>query len=482
LNVPSFEFLGFALVGAAVFNVWSGALWGRLVLLVMNVAFFCTFLQDAASAVPYLAFLAAGYLGVTLLRRRPSTVPFVIFLLLLLFGFFVLKRYSFIPSSVELPFPYVTVGLSYVFFRVLHLVIEARQGMLPDAIGPLSYANYTLNFTALVSGPIQLYPDYRRSETELRLPLDLFVLARAFERIVIGFFKVAIISMLLIKLQHAAIDRLSPELDFGSRALDFALICAAYPLFLYANFSGYTDFVIGVARLYRIALPENFDRPFLSENFIGFWGRWHITLSSWLKTYVYTPLLMTSMRRFPSPFVEPFLGAFAYFVTFFLVGAWHGQTSMFLFFGLLQGGGVAANKLYQVVMASLLSRKGYRALAANAAYAAWSRGFTFTWFTLTMLWFWSSWDQLQGLVATAGWNAALAAFALILVAATAILAGIRTLVSRRQGRVEIDRGAADRPSPSRYWRTVTTTAMVVIIAAFMLILNGPAPDVVYKNF
>src|SRR5471032_723529 len=99
-----------------------------------------------------------------------------------------------------------------------------------------------------------------------------------------------------------------------------------------------------------------------------------------------------------------------------------------------------------------------------------------------MLWFWSSWDQLQGLVATAGWNAALAAFALILVAATAILAGIRTLVSRRQGRVEIDRGAADRPSPSRYWRTVTTTAMVVIIAAFMLILNGPAPDVVYKNF
>ena len=77
-------------------------------------------------------------------------------------------------------------------------------------------------------------------------------------------------------------------------------------------------------------MPENFDWPFLAENFIAFWGRWHITLSNWLKTYVYTPLLMSSMRRFPAPSLEPYLGAFAYFVTFFLVGAWHGQTSMFL--------------------------------------------------------------------------------------------------------------------------------------------------------
>src|SRR5258708_37770208 len=98
---------------------------------------------------------------------------------------------------------------------------------------------------------------------------------------------------------------------------------------------------------------------------------------------------MTLLRRCPSRWFESYLGVLAYFVTFFLVGAWHGQTSMFLFFGVLQGGGVAANKLYQVTMTSGLSRKGYRALAANPTYAAWARGLPFTRFALTMVWFWS---------------------------------------------------------------------------------------------
>ena len=65
------------------------------------------------------------------------------------------------------------------------------------------------------------------------------------------------------------------------------------------------DIVIGIARLMRITLPENFNRPFSSDSFIGFWSRWHITLSEWLKTYVYYPVLMNLMRRYPSPALEP---------------------------------------------------------------------------------------------------------------------------------------------------------------------------------
>jgi alginate O-acetyltransferase complex protein AlgI len=482
VTVPSLQFLGFALIGALAFNLWSAPLWGRLVLLGLNIAFFCTFLHGTAAAIPYAAFLALGYLGVILLQRRHAAWLMPVFVVLLLLGFFVLKRYSFVPAALDLPFAYATVGLSYVFFRVLHLVIDAGQGALPSSVGPLSYVNYTLNFTALVSGPIQLYPDYRRSEAAPRPPLDLFIVAAAFERIVIGFFKVAIVSMLLLKLQHGAIDRLADLPDVAARALDFAVICATYPLFLYANFSGYTDFVIGVARFYRIVLPENFAWPFLAENFIAFWGRWHITLSSWLKTYVYMPLLAGLMRRFPAPSFEPYFGVLAYFVTFFLVGAWHGQTSMFLFFGVLQGGGVAANKLYQVMMTRWLTRRFYRALCANRLYTALARGLTFTWFALTMLWFWSSWGQLRDFVAVAGWGVILAAFALILAAATAILSLVAALVAQHDARLKDDRVTEDLPSPSRYWRTVTTTAMVVIIAAFTLIVNGPAPDVVYKAF
>ena len=79
-----------------------------------------------------------------------------------------------------------------------------------------------------------------------------------------------------------------------------ALIVVLYPLFLYANFSGYTDFVIGAARFFRLRLPENFDNPFISGNFIEFWSRWHISLSQWLRSYVFNPLLMGWMRRYRS--------------------------------------------------------------------------------------------------------------------------------------------------------------------------------------
>ena len=194
-----------------------------------------------------------------------------------------------------------------------------------------------------------------------------------------------IVAALLMQAQQSAIAALAPDLPFADRILYSALIGAIYPLFLYANFSGYTDFVIGVARLYRFELPENFDHPFTSENFITFWSHWHITLSNWLKTYVYMPLLITCMRRVPSRTAEPYFGVLAYFVTFFLVGAWHGQSTMFLFFGVLQGGGVAMNKLYQIVMTNRLSRKGYRALCNHPVYRTLSRGLTFTWFAFTLL-------------------------------------------------------------------------------------------------
>ncbi len=395
MNVPSPNFVYFAVIGAVIFNLSAAPLWGRLVLLVLNVAFFCTFLGGVVSALPYLCFLAVGFAGLRIIGRWPSTPVFLIFMAMVLFGFFDLKHYTFIPASTYLPFSYTAVGLSYVFFRVLHLIIDARQGAIPGKIGPLTYINYTMNFTCLVSGPIQLYPDYKRTRHDTRLPLDIFAISRAVERMIVGYFKVAIVSLIFQRAQQGWILDFAAVDGFMAHAIYGALIGGIYPLFLYANFSGYTDFVIGAARLFRLELPENFNDPFSSENFIVFWSRWHITLSNWLKTYVYMPLVMTSMRRLPSQKLEAYFGVFAYFVTFFLVGAWHGQTAAFLFFGVLQGGGVAANKLYQITMAQMLTRKRYRALAVKPVYIACCRGLTFTWFAFTLLWFWSSWQQLD---------------------------------------------------------------------------------------
>src|SRR6185312_6745289 len=109
-------------------------------------------------------------------------------------------------------------------------------------VGLLSYLNYTLDFTALTSGPIQRYQDYHRTE-EAPLPLDLVVAGRAVERIVIGYFKVAIVSMLLAQAQHAAINTLDAEIALPQRVGLGTAIVAIYPLYLYANFSGYMDVV-----------------------------------------------------------------------------------------------------------------------------------------------------------------------------------------------------------------------------------------------
>jgi len=168
----------------------------------------------------------------------------------------------------------------------------------------------------------------------------------------------------------------------------------AYPIFLYCNFSGYIDIIIAIARLMRLQLPENFNRPFSSTSFIDFWNRWHITLSTWLKTYVYNPLMVTLMRHCDSVELEPHLGVACFFVTFFLIGLWHGRTSEFLFFGLLQGGGVAINKLWQIYIAKALGRKRYKEVARKHLYAIFSRGLTYTWFSFTLFWFWGEWALL----------------------------------------------------------------------------------------
>ncbi|HWE71982.1 MAG TPA: MBOAT family O-acyltransferase [Stellaceae bacterium] len=476
--VPSLQFLAFAAIAALLFNLAAtrGG-WPRLVLLVVNFVFFASFARSPLAVIPFAAFLAIGFVAQRVVRDGAKKWLFPALLIVIVAGFFWLKRYSFVPSTVLMPFPYVLVGLSYVFFRVLHLIIDSHQGVIPERVSPLSYLNYTLNFTALTSGPIQRYQDYRRMEVE-PLPLDLVIAGRAIERIVIGYFKVAIVSMLFEQAQHAAIGVLTPDASLPQRIGIGTAIVALYPIYLYMNFSGYTDVVIGVARFFRIALPENFNRPFIAGCFIDFWGRWHITLSSWLKTYVYNPLMLVGMERITAPALAPYVAVAAYFVTFFLVGLWHGQTSEFVFFGFLQGGGVAMNKLYQLLMQNRLGRKRYLDLTRNALYLALARGLTFTWFAFTLLWFWSNWSQMAGFAQALGIEASLCITIAIFGLATVLIAvgeAMRNLLM----------GIEWREQPivlSRYLRTSWCTALVVVTAAAIILFASPAPDIVYKGF
>ncbi len=477
MNVPSLAFFLFVAVVAAAYQLCPSA-WGRrLIFLAANLYFLWSYTDNAAAFIPLAAFLALGYGVLQAVRREASTALFAVLLAAVLLAFFWLKKYTFLPTESFLPFAYVTLGLSYIFFRVVHLIIEARAANLPP-VSVVSYLNYTLNFTTLVCGPIQRYQDFHQVETDDRLRLTFVVAGQGLERIIVGSFKVAIVSAALWSEHLRALHALASDATGTDRLIDGLSIALVYPVYLYFNFSGYIDIVIGVAKFLGLELPENFNRPFSSENFISFWSRWHITLSTWLKTYVYSPLLIALMRRFPDQRLEPYFGVLAFFVTFFLIGVWHGQTSVFMFFGLLQGLGVSVNKLYQITMSNLMGRKQYRVLCTNSLYRAGARGLTFCWFAFTLFWFWSDWQQIGQIVDLLGAPMIALLWLVAFIGATLVLAAGE---AARSAILAVQLGGAPVVR-SRYVRTVYDTALVVITVALVVLLNAPAPDIVYKAF
>ena len=284
---------------------------------------------------------------------------------------------------------------------------------------------------------------------------------------------------MLLRAQHEdALAQLYQTLPASSKvAVAFRLV-VVYPLFLYANFSGYIDIVIALARLMRVRLPENFNRPFSASSVLEFWNQWHMTLSNWLKIYVYNPLLMALARRISSVRMQSVAGVFSFFVTFFLIGIWHGRTSEFVVFGLLAGGGVSINKLWQIGLTSAVGRKRYQKLARNIVYVTFSRGLNYAWLALTQIWFWGDWMQIGRVfkaLSVAQW---LGVWSAVWLAASVTLAAWEWL---RAAMLSIE--TAEGPVlTSRYARVAAATGLAVVSFAVTVLLSQPAPAIVYRTF
>ena len=198
-------------------------------------------------------------------------------ILAVIFVYVWLKKYTFLPEGTFLHYPYFMLGLSYIFFRVLHLLIETGDGGEKRHVGLGAYLLYTLNFTTLVTGPIQRYDAFARDQFASEpIALGPRVIGLQLERIVRGFFKVNVLAMLFHMVQEDALAQMSQSLPLSLKLFSAFRLAVVYPFFLYANFSGYIDIVIALARLMRVRLPENFDRPFSASSFLDFWNRWHL--------------------------------------------------------------------------------------------------------------------------------------------------------------------------------------------------------------
>jgi D-alanyl-lipoteichoic acid acyltransferase DltB (MBOAT superfamily) len=184
------------------------------------------------------------------------------------------------------------------------------------------------------------------------------------------------------------------------------------------------------------------------------------------------------MRRNTSQRLEPYLGVPCFFVTFFLIGIWHGRTSEFVVFGFLTGAGMSLNQLWQIWLKMKLGRKDYKTLAARSAYAAPSRGLSITWFAFTLFWFWADWQQIGHIAGALNWTQWLAVWLAVWLALTVATATWEWL---RAKLLEIRTENGPLLS-SRYALVVYATTLGLLGFVFTAVLNQPTPAIVYKAF
>ena len=227
------------------------------------------------------------------------------------------------------------VGISFYTFQTLSYTIDVYRGNLTPSKSLKEFALFVSFFPQLVAGPIlrasNFLPQIREKFVELRnqnlketiihnpnLKFGLTLMS-------FGFFK---------KMFFA--DNIAPFVDeifinpIGLDSFAIVLGTIAFGIQLYCDFSGYTDIAIGAAFILGFKIPKNFNFPYFATSPAEFWRRWHISLSSWVKDYVFFPLVMNNKRSTPRIISSMF-------VTMFLIGIWHGAGINFIIYGIIHG-------------------------------------------------------------------------------------------------------------------------------------------------
>jgi alginate O-acetyltransferase complex protein AlgI len=277
-----------------------------------------------------------------------------------------------------------TVGLSYIMFRIVHLLVDAHGDELPSSLGLRDYLCYLFFFPTFLAGPIQRVQEFVADLSEPAVSATGSPRRQDLRLIITGYFKFTVLAALFFA--AFAWSTRTAATDASQRAAAFISFAA----YLYVSFSGYTDVARGFGGLMGFRLPENFDRPLLSANFLDVWSRWHISLSDWFKLYVFNPAAKAMIGAAERPGLIPYIGAAGYFLTFFLMGLWHSTTLRFALYGLCLGAGVSVNRLWQAAMAARLGRRGYATLSRQPSYVAISRGLALGYFVLALGFFWVS--------------------------------------------------------------------------------------------
>ncbi|MCR5694519.1 MAG: MBOAT family protein [Clostridia bacterium] len=221
-------------------------------------------------------------------------------------------------KSLALP-----LGISFFSFQLLSYVIDVYRGTTEPCRNYFRMLLYTSFFPQLVAGPIVKYKDIAAQFEDRRF--DPVGAAKGARRFVTGLAKKLLIANTVALLADAVFDA-APETVTGGAAI-LGAVC--YMLQIYFDFSGYSDMAIGMGRMFGFTINENFKHPYASLSVREFWRRWHISLSSWFRDYLYIPLGGNRKGRFRTVLNK--------LTVFFLTGLWHGAGFTFILWGLWHG-------------------------------------------------------------------------------------------------------------------------------------------------
>ena len=267
----------------------------------------------------------------------------------------------------------VSIGYSYVVLRATEL-LKAASDDRARGVSFLETVNYLLPFNMLAAGPIQSWDDFRGQPPAPPAPSFNGALT-GFERIAAGLFKKFVIAQGIERLFLTGFTA-GPQYSLFEMQM--------YYLWVYLDFSAYTDIAVGAGILLGVATPENFRNPLAARNIIVFWERWHISLSAFARRNIFTPFHMAIGRMMPR--VDPLVpGSITFLVTFLAIAVWHSVSMRFVLWGVFHASALIACNLYGRLLLRFLGATKTDAFLSHAITRTVARVLTFEFVAWTLM-------------------------------------------------------------------------------------------------
>lgn len=289
--------------------------------------------KSKAMVVYLLAFIIYQYVLVFMAQRMDSKrlKPLVMLSILPL----VVNKVFAITQLHLLAF----IGISYMSFKTIQIMLEISDGLIKEKISVKDYLQFLLFFPTVSSGPIDRSRRFLKEINEVMPRKDYLELAGSgIYRIVLGLLYKVVLSTYVYQILFA--------LSNTGTVIYSIKYMYLYTLYLFFDFAGYSLMAVGSSNILGIQTPMNFNKPFLSIDIKDFWTRWHITLSTWLRDFVFSRVLMQVIRKkwFKNRLHN---AAYAYMVNMLVMGFWHGVSVSYIAYGFYHGILMSGFEIYQ---------------------------------------------------------------------------------------------------------------------------------------